>query len=120
MGTRRRKRVLDAYNAELIELGLRARNAPDFETLDECNALLAAFVGRIVQSAEHGHINPAEFTLFNFTYDFVEDAIKDRLQQLERFPGRSERRLHRAGRPAFLPACRGGEAWRGALHSGFW
>ena len=29
--TRRRKRVLDAYNAELIELGLRARSAPDFD-----------------------------------------------------------------------------------------
>ena len=118
--TRRRKRVLDAYNAELIELGLRARSAPDFDTLDECNALLAAFVGRIVQSAEHGHINPAEFTLFNFTYDSVEDAIKDRLQQLERVSGQERRRRHRAGRPAFLQARRGGEAWRGALHSGFW
>jgi TRAP transporter TAXI family solute receptor len=49
VATRRRKRVMDAYNAELIELGKRARNAPDFATIDECNALLAGFVGRIVQ-----------------------------------------------------------------------
>ena len=56
--TRRRKRVMDAYNRELIELGKRARSAPDFETIDECNALLAGFVGRIVQAAEHGRINP--------------------------------------------------------------
>ncbi len=42
------------------------------------------FVGRIVQAAEYGRINPAEFELFNFTYDSVEDAIKDRLLQLER------------------------------------
>jgi TRAP transporter TAXI family solute receptor len=100
--TRRRKRVMDAYNRELIELGLRARNAPDFKTLDECNALLAAFVGRIVQAAEHGRINPAEFTLFNFTYDSVEDAIKDRLLQLER--AEQERKTVAPRRPASLTA----------------
>jgi TRAP transporter TAXI family solute receptor len=101
--TRRRKRVMDAYNAELIELGLRARNAPDFEAIDECNALLAAFVGRIVQAAEHGRINPAEFTLFNFAYDSVEDAIKDRLQQLERASGQ-EPKAAAPRRPAGVPA----------------
>jgi hypothetical protein len=82
--TRRRKRVMDAYNRELIGLAGRARNAPDFEAIDRCNAELAEFVGRIVQAAECGRINAAEFTLFNFTYDAVEDAIKDRRLQLER------------------------------------
>jgi TRAP transporter TAXI family solute receptor len=101
--TRRRKRVMDAYNAELIELGKRARNAPDFVTLDECNALLATFVGRIVQAAEHGRINPAEFTLFNFTYDSVEDAIKDRLLQLER-AAEQERKAAAPRRQASVPA----------------
>jgi hypothetical protein len=101
--TRRRKRVMDAYNRELIELGKLARNAPDFEALDECNALLAAFVGRIVQAAAHGRINPAEFTLFNFTYDSVEDAIKDRLLQLERSADQ-ERRKAASRRPASVPA----------------
>jgi NMT1-like family len=72
-------------------------------SLDECNALLAAFVGRIGQSAEHGHINPAEFTLFNFTYDYVEDAIKDRLQQLERISGQ-ERKTAASRRPSGVPA----------------
>ena len=81
---RRRKRVMDAYNRELMDLAGRARGAPDFETLDRCNADLAAFVGRIVDAAENGRINAAEFTLFNFTYDAVEDAIKDRQLQLER------------------------------------
>jgi TRAP transporter TAXI family solute receptor len=101
--TRRRKRVMDSYNAELIALGVRARNAPDFDTLDECNALLAAFVGRIVQAAEHGRINPAEFTLFHFTYDSVEDAIKDRLQQLER-AAEQERKAAASRQPAGVPA----------------
>jgi TRAP transporter TAXI family solute receptor len=82
--TRRRKWVMDAYNRELMELARRARDAPDFETLDRCNTELAGFVGRIVEAAEHGRINAAEFTLFNFTYDAVEDAIKDRQLQLER------------------------------------
>jgi uncharacterized protein len=100
--TRRRKRVMDAYNRELIELGKRARSAPDFETIDECNALLAGFVGRIVQAAEHGRINPTEFTLFNFTYDSVEDAIKDRLLQLERVE--HERKTAASRRPASIRA----------------
>jgi uncharacterized protein len=100
--TRRRKRVMDAYNRELIQLGKRARSAPDFETIDECNALLAGFVGRIVQAAEHGRINPTEFTLFNFTYDSVEDAIKDRLLQLERVE--QERKTAASRRPASIRA----------------
>ena len=100
--TRRRKRVMDAYNRELIELAKRARSAPDFETIDECNALLAGFVGRIVQAAEHGRINPTEFTLFNFTYDLVEDAIKDRLLQLERVE--QERKTAASRRPASIRA----------------
>jgi TRAP transporter TAXI family solute receptor len=84
LANRRRKKVMDAYNRELITLGQRARNAPDFDTLDDCNNRLAEFVGRIVHETERGRINTAEFTLFNFAYDAVEDAIKDRTTQLER------------------------------------
>jgi uncharacterized protein len=84
LANRRRKKVMDQYNRELIELGRKARNAPDFATLDECNTELSQFVGRIVHETERGRINTAEFTLFNFAYDAVEDAIKDRQIQLER------------------------------------
>ena len=84
LANRRRKKVMDAYNRELITLGKRARAAPDFATLDNCNHKLAQFVGRIVHEMERGRINTAEFTLFNFTYNAVEDAIKDRNIQLER------------------------------------
>ena len=52
---------------------------------------LAEFVGRIVQASEHGRINAAEFTLFNFAYDAVEDAIKDRHLQLERTLGQDRK-----------------------------
>ena len=58
--------------------------SPDFAALDRCNDELARFVGRIVHETERGRINTAEFTLFNFAYDAVEDAIKDRRIQLER------------------------------------
>jgi len=75
---------MDGYNRELITLGQKARRAPNFPTLDECNSKLAEFVGRIVQETERGRINPSEFTLFNFTYTAVEDAINDRRIQLER------------------------------------
>jgi len=101
--TRRRKRVMDAYNRELVDLAGRARSAPDFESLDRCNADLAAFVGRIVDAAENGHINTAEFTLFNFTYDAVEDAIKDRLLQLERVD-KNDRKQPASRVPASAPA----------------
>ena len=47
IANRRRKRVMDAYNRELIDLSKRARAAPDFDTLDKCNAELAEFAGRI-------------------------------------------------------------------------
>lgn len=84
MASRRRKRVMDAYNRELIELSRKARAAPNFAVLDQCNAELAEFVGRIVRDTERDRIGAGEFTLFNFTYDAVEDAIKDRQAELER------------------------------------
>jgi TRAP transporter TAXI family solute receptor len=84
LANRRRKKVMDAYNRELIDLAHKARTAPDFAALDQCNDMLAEFVGRIVHATERGRINTAEFTLFNFAYDAVEDAIKDRRIQLER------------------------------------
>lgn len=88
LANRRRKKVMDAYNRSLIDLAARARSAPDFAVLDDCNDKLAQFVARIVHETERGRINTAEFTLFNFAYDAVEDAIKDRRIQLERGEGK--------------------------------
>lgn len=81
---RRRKRVLDGYNRELLALARSARQANSFAALDKYDTRLAEFVGRIVTAAEKGQINAHEFTLFQFTYEAVEDAIRDREQQLER------------------------------------
>lgn len=81
---RRRKKVMDGFNRELIDLAHDARGAANFAELDEYNNKLAAFVARVVHATERGRINATEFTLFNFTYDAVEDAIKDRQIQLER------------------------------------
>ncbi len=80
----RRRRVLDAYNQELLALAKKARSARSFKTIDNCNTELSLFVDRIVEAAGEGRINAQEFTLFNFTYDAVEDAIRDRENQLER------------------------------------
>jgi hypothetical protein len=84
LASRRRKRVLDGYNRDLISLSRKARAAPGFFVLDQCNADLAEFVSRVVSDTERGRISAAEFSLFNFTYNSVEDAIKDRQLQLER------------------------------------
>jgi uncharacterized protein len=97
--SRRRKRVLDGYNRELLALAQTARRARSFDKLDECDGKLAEFVGRVVASAESGHINSNEFNLFQFTYEAVEDAIRDREQQLER-AYRDERRTAAPEEPA--------------------
>ena len=80
----RRRRVLDAYNQELLALAKKARSARSFKTIDGCNTQLSLFVDRILEAVGDGLINAQEFTLFNFTYEAVEDAIRDREHQLER------------------------------------
>lgn len=84
LNTRRRKRVMDRYNRELIQLAKTSRKASSFEDLDQLQSDLAAYVDRIVESAENGNISSQDMTLFRFTFDAVEDAIRDREVQLER------------------------------------
>jgi len=84
LNARRRKRAMDQYNRELIQLAKTARIASSFEDLDKLQNDLAAYVGRIVESAESGNISSQDMTLFRFTFDAVEDAMRDREVQLER------------------------------------
>lgn len=84
LNAQHRRRVLDGYNQELLDLAQRARTARSFKTIDECHTALSQFVQRIVAAAGAGRINAHEFNLFNFTYEAVEDAIRDREHQLER------------------------------------
>jgi len=104
ISSRRRKRVLDGYNRELLALAQSARLARSFKRLDGYDAELAKFVGRIVRAAEEGQINAHEFALFTFTYEAVEDAIRDREHQLERAlrdeqqPDRRQRSRRQAGK----------------------
>jgi len=84
LSVRRRKRVLDAYNRDLLALAKKARSARSFKTIDKCDTRLAEFVDRIVAEAGAGRVNAEEFNLFNFTYQAVEDAIRDREHQMER------------------------------------
>lgn len=105
MSALHRKRVLDTYNQELLALAKKARAAPTFGVIDDCNTQLSLFVGRIVEAAGDGRINTQEFTLFNFTYEAVEDAIRDREHQLERSAlgkktGRSREAVTQSGRPS--------------------
>ena len=82
--TKPRRRILGGFNRELLALADKARAAEDFGTIDDCHAQLSRFVDRIIRAAGDGHINAQEFNLFNFTYEAVEDAIRDREHQLER------------------------------------
>ena len=87
LNTRRRKRTMDQFNKELIELAKQSRLATSFEELDEYQNHLATYVDRIVLSAENGQISNHDMTLFRFTFDSVEDAIRDREFQLGRIDG---------------------------------
>ncbi|MDA7946126.1 MAG: TAXI family TRAP transporter solute-binding subunit [Hyphomicrobiaceae bacterium] len=111
LNAQRRRRFLDAYNQELLELAQKARTARSFRTIDECHTQLSEFVQRIVAAAGAGRINSHEFNLFNFTYEAVEDAIRDRELQLERkgirAKGRTARLSAQAKRKA-ITAARGG------------
>ena len=84
MASRRRKQVLDAYNRDFDRAFPQGAGGGELFVLDQCNAELAEFVGRVVRDTESGRISAAEFSLFNFTYNSVENAIKDRQLQLER------------------------------------
>ncbi|MEM7424651.1 MAG: TAXI family TRAP transporter solute-binding subunit [Pseudomonadota bacterium] len=80
----RRKREMDRYNGELMALAEKARHAGSLETIDQCDEELSDFVPRIVAATRNGHISAEQFDLFHFTYDAVEDAIRDRETQLLR------------------------------------
>lgn len=104
----RRKRVMDRYLDELLELAARSRNAPDLSTIDKCDEELAKFVSRIIEATGRNHINHHQFDLFNFTYTATEDAIRDREAQLTRtnhgwksgVTGPARQRRLRAGKPS--------------------
>ena len=84
LNTQRRRKILEAYNKELLDLAQMARTAPSFHVIDECHTQLSRYVPRIVAAAGSGRINAHEFDLFSFAYEAVEDAIRDREHQLER------------------------------------
>lgn len=80
----RRKKAMDRFNSELLLLSDKARHADSLETIDRCDAELSDFVPRIVAATQSGQISAEQFDMFHFTYDTVEDAIRDRETQLLR------------------------------------
>ena len=80
----RRKREMDRYNGELLQLAEKARHAGSLELIDQGDEDLSDFVPRIVAATRNGQISAEQFDMFHFTYDAVEDAIRDRETQLLR------------------------------------
>ena len=80
----RRKKEMDRFNGELLLLADKARHAGSVEVIDQCDEELSNFVPRIVAATRNGRISSEQFDLFHFTYDSVEDAIRDRETQLLR------------------------------------
>ncbi len=109
----RRKREMDRFNGELLLLADKARHAGSLEVIDQCDEELSDFVPRIVGASQSGRISAEQFDLFHFTFDAVEDAIRDRETQLVR-----QQNASAAAAAAILPQPRRGGRKRRAQPDG--
>lgn len=79
-----RRRRLDGFNIELLELAHMARASETFAELDVLDSRLGDYVNKITQAAADGDVDPRDMSLFEFTFQATENAIRDRESQLKR------------------------------------
>ena len=78
--SQRRKGRLDSYNHELLVLYAEARGAGDRRSLLKQRDKLMGVLGRVVDDAEEGRITAEGFNVFSFTWDAVNEEVRDRLK----------------------------------------
>ncbi|MEE8520828.1 MAG: hypothetical protein V3S83_05670, partial [Gemmatimonadota bacterium] len=78
--SQRRKGRLDSYNHELLVLYAEARGAGDRHSLLQQRDKLMGVLGRVVDDAEEGRITAEGFNVFSFTWDAVNEEVRDRLR----------------------------------------
>jgi len=79
----RRKGRLDSYNHELLSVYTEAAAAKEPSGLRVLQTRLMTILGRVVDDAEEGRLTTDGFGIFSFTWDAVNDTIRDRLERAE-------------------------------------
>ena len=78
LGSRRKKRRIDLYNKEVLQLGARLDRSDDLEDVRRCRARLFELAAGVVDDAEVGLISPDGFNFFWFTWNMVNGMLEQR------------------------------------------
>lgn len=78
LGSRRKKRRIDRYNREVLQLGARLDQTDDLEDVRRYQARLFELAAGVVDDAEVGLISPDGFNFFWFTWNMVNGRLERR------------------------------------------
>lgn len=79
LGSQRKQGLLDEYNHDLLVLFSEAEAETDADRLRAHRSRLMSILGLVVDDAEEGKITPDGFHIFAFTWDAVNQSIRERL-----------------------------------------
>jgi TRAP transporter TAXI family solute receptor len=83
LGSRRRKRRIDLYNKEVLDLGASLDRSTDLEEVRRCRERLFELAAGVVDDAEVGLISPDGFNFFWFTWSMVNGRVEKQASALE-------------------------------------
>lgn len=75
LGSRRKKRRIDRYNQEVLQIGVRASEAGNLDEIERCRRRLFELAAGVVDDAEVGLISPDGFNFFWFTWSMVSGRL---------------------------------------------
>jgi TRAP transporter TAXI family solute receptor len=89
LGSRRRKRRIDLYNKEVLDLGARIDRSTGLDDVHRCRERLFELAAGVVDDAEVGLISPEGFNFFWFTWSMVNGRLEKTESVLEASAGAS-------------------------------
>ena len=89
LGSRRRKRRIDRYNKEVLDLGVSLDRSSDLNDVRRCRERLFDLAAGVVDDAEIGLIIPEGFNFFWFTWSMVNGRLEKRESPTRIRTGRS-------------------------------
>ncbi len=89
LGSRRRKRRIDLYNKEVLDLGVGIDQSTSLDDVHRCRERLFELAAGVVDDAEVGLISPEGFNFFWFTWSMVNGRLEKTESTLEASAGAS-------------------------------
>jgi TRAP transporter TAXI family solute receptor len=83
LGSRRRKRRIDLYNKEVLDLAASLDRSTDLNEVRRCRERLFELAAGVVEDAEVGLISPEGFNFFWFTWSMVNGRVEEQASVLE-------------------------------------